>query len=228
MGERHERALVVMARAPKPGRVKTRLCPPLTGEEAAGFYECLLQDSLRRLSSTPQWDAWVGYTHGSRGYFRPNEGRGFSLLRQRGDSLGVRMHALFLELFDLGYRSVILVGSDIPGITRKAVERAFWSLETQRCDVVIGPTHDGGYYLIGLRRPVVALFQNIAWSSVDVLEQTLTKAADLGLRVATVRSAYDVDVVSDLERLWVDLEGSGRLRQSLPRTYQWLRSYHLT
>jgi len=137
------------------------------------------------------------------------------------------MHRLFLDLFDRGYQSVILTGSDIPGITIAAVDRAFRLLATRKCDVVIGPAQDGGYYLIGLQKPVVTLFQDIAWSSPNVLEQTLARATVSGLRVSTVKSTYDVDVAADLERLCIDVERSDTLRQSLPKTYRWLQSYHM-
>jgi len=219
-------AVVVMARAPQAGKVKTRLCPPLTREQAACLYECLLQDSLHHLGSTAQWDLWIAYTRGSRDYFEANVGPVYSLLRQRGNSLGTRMHTLFRDLFDLRYESVILVGSDIPGITLAAIEQAFRLLETGACDVALGPSDDGGYYLAGLKEPRGALFQHITWSTADVLEQTLERAADVGLRVSMVQSTYDVDVGTDLERLWADLKDSRALQQHIPQTYQWLGAYH--
>lgn len=223
---RRERAVVVMARAPKAGTVKTRLCPPLTVEEAAVFYECLLHDSLRKLGSSAAWDLWIAYTPGSRGYFQGYRKLFFRLLQQRGGSLGARMHALFRDLFDLKYRSVILLGSDIPGITIAAIDQACQQLAVGDRNVVLGPADDGGYYLIGLTEPCDALFRNIAWSTADVLEQTLAQVTEQGLRVSTVQSTYDVDRASDLERLWVDVRNSNSLQLNIPRTYQWLRAYY--
>ena len=226
LAQHGECALVVMARAPIPGKVKTRLCPPLTNQEAAAFYECLLEDSLRNLSSSEFWDLWIAYPDGSRDYFEAYDGQVFSLMRQRGDSLGKRMHTLFRDLFDLRYESVVLVGSDIPRITLAMIEQAFRLLEIGECDVALGPSDDGGYYLAGLREPRGALFQHISWSTTDVLHQTLGQAAAVGLRVSMVQSAYDIDVGTDLERLWADLKDSSTLQQHIPETYQWLRAHH--
>ena len=213
-----------MARAPVPGRVKTRLCPPLDPEQAAEFYECVLRDVLGELAPSEACDTWVAYAERSRDYFEQLPEHGIALLPQRGVSLGERMHAVFVDLCHVGYRQVILVGSDIPTLKASSVRKACAFLRQGRSGVVLGPADDGGYYLIGLGRPEERLFSGIAWSTASVLEQTLARARELDLRVATVAGAYDVDVAADLERLLGDFERSRTLRGRRPRTHVWMRS----
>ncbi len=212
-----------MARAPRPGTVKTRLCPPLTHAEAADFYACVLRDVLDHLAGSERWDTWVAYAERSRSYFARIPGLGARLLPQRGDSLGSRMHAVFTDLWDDGYRHVVVVGSDIPALSRASVASACDWLRRDACDVALGPADDGGYYLIGLNRPVEELFTGVAWSTATVLDQTLDKARRLGLRVRTVARTYDVDLAADLERLRGDFEASADLRASRPRTCRWIQ-----
>ena len=216
-------ALAVMGRAPVPGRVKTRLCPPLDPEQAAGFYECVLRDVLHELAPSAAWDTWVAYAERSRDYFQELPEHGIALLPQRGASLGERMHAVFVDLCHVGYRQVVLVGSDIPTLKAASVRKACDFLQQGRSDVVLGPADDGGYYLIGLGRPEERLFSGIAWSTASVLEQTLARARELELRVGTVAGTYDVDVAADLERLLQDFERSRTLRDRRPGTHAWMR-----
>ena len=117
-------ALAVMARAPVPGRVKTRLCPPLDPEQAAEFYECVMRDVLDELAPPAAWDTWVAYAERSRDYFQQLPEHRAALLPQRGASLGERMHAVFVDLCHVGYRQVILVGSDIPTLKASSVRKA--------------------------------------------------------------------------------------------------------
>ena len=214
-----------MARAPRPGKVKTRLCPPLNPDQAAEFYECVLRDVLSDLAPSERWDTWVAYAERSRDYFLQLPEPGMALLPQRGDSLGERMHAVFVDLCHAGYRQVVLVGSDIPTLKAASIERACEVLEQHRSDLVLGPADDGGYYLIGLNRPEQRLFSGIAWSTASVLEQTLARARQLELRAETVPGTYDVDVAKDMERLRRDLEGSRELRARRPRTRAWMRRW---
>ena len=215
-------ALAVMARAPVPGRVKTRLCPPLTPEEAADFYDCLLRDVVGDLSRSERWDTWVAYAERSRDYFLKLGERRVALLPQRGASLGDRMHAVFVDLRRAGYRQVVLVGSDVPTLAGASVRAACEALERDRCDVAIGPAHDGGYYLMGLSRPVEGLFRGVFWSTGSVLDQTLARARELGLRTHLVAAEYDIDVAEDMQWLRRDLEGSRELRARRPRTHAWV------
>ena len=212
-----------MGRAPAPGKVKTRLCPPLDPEQAAEFYECVLRDVLHELAPSARWDTWVAYAERSRDYFQRLPEHGIALLPQRGASLGERMHAVFMDLCHAGYRQVVLVGSDIPTLRAASIRKACEVLQTGRSDVVLGPADDGGYYLIGLNRPEESLFSGIVWSTASVLEDTLARARQLEFRVRMVAGTYDVDVAEDLDALRRDLEDSPGLRASRPRTHAWMR-----
>ena len=212
-----------MARAPAPGKVKTRLCPPLAFGQAAEFYECVLRDVLDELAPSGRWDTWVAYAEGSRDYFLQLPKHGLALLPQRGASLGARMHGVFVDLCHAGYRQVVLVGSDIPTLKAASVEQACGALEEGGSDLVLGPADDGGYYLIGLARPEEWLFSGMTWSAASVLEETLARARERELRVRMVPGTYDVDVAQDMERLRRDLEHSPDLRANRPRTHAWMR-----
>ena len=213
-----------MARAPVPGKVKTRLCPPLEPGQAAEFYECVLRDVLDDLSASERWDTWVAHAERSRDYFLRLAMPGIALLPQRGATLGERMHAVFVDLCHAGYRQVVLVGSDIPTLRGASVAEACNALERDRSDLVLGPAHDGGYYLIGLQRPEENLFNDIAWSTSSVLDETLARARQLDLRVHRVDGTYDIDVPGDIERLRGDLAGSPELRARRPRTHAWIHA----
>src|SRR5207253_9973281 len=121
---------------------------------------------------------------------------GARLLPQEGDDLGTRMSGAMQKAFGLGHRTVILTGTDVPTFTRSHLTQAVDHLITH--DVVLGPTLDGGYYLIGLRAPVPELFQGIAWSTVGVLEETRKTAAAKGLSVALLPPCRHLDTVEDL------------------------------
>lgn len=217
-----------MARAPVPGKVKTRLCPPLDPGQAAEFYECVLRDVLDELSAWKRWDTWAAYAEQSRDYFLRLAVPRIALLPQRGATLGERMHAVFVDLCHAGYRQVVLVGSDIPALRGASVAEACNALERDRSDLVLGPADDGGYYLIGLQRPEEKLFDDMAWSTPSVLDETLARARQLDLRVHKVDGTYDIDVPGDIQRLRGDLDGSFELRARRPRTHAWTHARAVT
>src|SRR4029077_19526241 len=156
-------ALVIFAKAPIPGEVKTRLCPPLTPDEAATLHGSFVLDMLERsklavatlqlpfhryLACAPSSDLV---------FFKIMEERqGVRLLDQVGEDLGLRMHHTFVDLFTKGYKQVIIVGTDVPTLPLSVYQEAFAILG--RSDVVLGPALDGGYYLIGLKQPTEKLF----------------------------------------------------------------------
>lgn len=122
-----------------------------------------------------------------------------AFLPQRGDNLGARLASAFDGHFGTGASRVAIIGSDCPGVAGGTVRRAFTSL--RRADAVIGPTLDGGYYLIALNKPAPALFQDIAWSTPAVLETTLARARRLGMTVAMLPTLRDVDTAEDARAL---------------------------
>ena len=199
-----DNALIVVAKKPVPGFTKTRLCPPFTPEDAAGLYRCLMLDTLALMARLVSADHTVAYTPAdARTYFEELSPNGFRLIVQEGNGLGERLaHALNYHL-ELGYQRVVIMNSDGPTLPLAYLEQAFSGLE--RADITLGPGHDGGYYLIGLKHLYPELFRNIAWSTDQVIPQTLDICRDLGLVVHQLPEWYDVDVEADLERLTHDL-----------------------
>jgi hypothetical protein len=224
-------ALGLMAKWPAPGRVKTRLSPPLSPAGAALLYAAFVSDLARALAPIgaekfilvagappeldlerpdapavlaaalpagwPVWPAWP-------------------VRVQRGQDLGERLQAAFDDL-GIARRPVVLLGADHPDLPGEEVSAAFLALAG--ADLVLGPTVDGGYYLIGLARPVPEILTGMPWSSPDLLPATLDRARALGLRTAATRPWYDVDRPADLKFLEQHLRLMGPARaERLPAT----------
>ena len=191
-------AVIIFTKAPIPGTVKTRLSPPLTPDEAATLHGTLVLDAIEWAKGLPEVALYIaGAPDIAHPFFKVLEGRyGARLLPQEGDDLGARMSGAIEKAFALGHRRVILTGTDLPTFTRSHLTQAVDHLTTH--DVVLGPTTDGGYYLIGARGPVPELFQGIAWSTPTVLEATRKTAAAQGLSVALLSECQDLDMVNDL------------------------------
>jgi hypothetical protein len=134
------------------------------------------------------------------------------LFPQQGDTLGDRMRNAFGHLFAAGYSSVVMIGSDLPSLPTSHLAQAFQYLRDRPDALVIGPATDGGYYLIGLRRPCPALFTSIAFSTADVLTTTTSIAETCGLTVSFVSPWHDVDTVDDLRRVLRDPHGATHTR----------------
>lgn len=199
-------ALAVFAKAPIAGQVKTRLCPPLTFEEAAELYRCFLIDSVSRACTLADVHICLAFTPAhSAPLFREVLRFPLRYIPQRGASLGEREANLFTELLQAGYARVVIVGSDIPTLPLAHLRDAFALLADPRNDVVIGPSKDGGYYLLGARQLHPALFENIPWSTSSVFAETLEQARHSGLTVAQVPAWYDVDAEAELQQLAVEL-----------------------
>jgi uncharacterized protein len=195
-------ALVIFAKAPVPGQVKTRLCPPLTPDEAATLQGTLVLDVVEKSRSVERQMARYLACSPSQEhpFFKVMEGRhGLRLLDQQGDDLGARMAGVFAELFQAGYQPVVMVGTDVPAMPSGVLLEARDALA--RHDVVLGPAEDGGYFLIGLKKPAPELFKDIPWSTGEVRALTLKKAAALGLTVAELAANRDLDRVEDLTAL---------------------------
>ncbi len=197
-------ALVVYAKAPIPGTVKTRLCPPLSPEEATALHSSFVMDALERtktLSGKHNIDRFLACEPDiDHPFFAVLRSRyGVQLIHQKGEDLGERMHGTMRELFQRGYSSVVITGCDLPTLPAGELTQAFSLLNTHDC--VLGPCPDGGYYLIGLQRPCPELFANIAWSTPEVLQLTKEKAAALNMKLGHTNSWSDVDTPEDLQAL---------------------------
>ncbi|WP_121990148.1 TIGR04282 family arsenosugar biosynthesis glycosyltransferase [Nitrospira lenta] len=199
-------ALVIFAKAPVPGQVKTRLCPPLTPDEAATLHGSFVIDMLERTKVATAklklpFDRYLACAPSSTLVFFQimEERQSVKLIDQVGDDLGARMQQAFATLFGKGYQRVFIVGADVPSLPLDHYKQALALLDAH--DVVLGPALDGGYYLIGLTQPRPELFADIVWSTDRVLVATQEKAVGLGLKVALLPAWRDVDTIDDLQAL---------------------------
>lgn len=223
--QRKDRALVVVAKAPLSGLVKTRLCPYLSPWQAAALYECLLSDIVGKMEGYAEADSWLAFAPEGEDYFR-REYLHKRRLTQRGRDLGERLHHIFVDLFRMNYKQVIIADSDSPTVPLSSIKRAYERLSEDSCDVVLGPSEDGGYYVVGLRRAAEEIFRAIPWSTHAVLDLTLERAAAAHLRVALLPRAYDIDVKENLSRLWQDFTTSKEARHLAPKTYAYLNTLY--
>ncbi len=202
-------ALIIFAKAPIPGEVKTRLCPPLDHEEAASLHGSLVLDAIERTKGLQGISLYVAGTPDlAHPFFKVLEGRyGARLLLQRGPDLGARMRQAMQDAFDQGAADVLLTGTDLPTLPRNNLVEALKLIKSY--DVVLGPTADGGYYLIGLRKMAPALFDGIAWSQASVFAETKKKIESAGLLLGLLPECRDVDTLDDLKH-FIALIGKDR------------------
>ncbi len=203
---RADAALIIFAKAPIPGHVKTRLCPPLTEDEAATLHGSFVLDTLERARTAAvklklPMDRFVACSPSSALVFFKimEERQGVQLIDQEGEDLGARMSRAFETMFAQGYQRVLIVGTDVPTLPPDHYRQALQHL--QQHDLVLGPAVDGGYYLIGLRKAAPALFADIPWSSDRVLALTHERAERAGLSRMELPPWRDVDTIDDLKAL---------------------------
>jgi len=198
-------SIVIMAKAPVPNEVKTRLTPPLRPEEASRLYHGFLLDKIEQIKNINEVRRFVAYTPGeAEAFFRNIIPPGFSLFSQVGTDLGERLANVSGKLFAQGAEKVLILDSDTPNLPTDYIRDGISRLD--EVDVVLGPCEDGGYYLIGMRKFVPEIFNGIPWSTSEVAELTFKKAQSLDLSVSLLDKWYDVDTVIDLKRLKKDLD----------------------
>ncbi|MHB1398559.1 MAG: TIGR04282 family arsenosugar biosynthesis glycosyltransferase [Trichloromonadaceae bacterium] len=190
------RAVGIFAKQPLPGQVKTRLCPPLNAAEAAVLYRVSLEETVQRLSAGP-WTP-VLFFAGEASYFQQHF-PGQILCPQAGGGLGARLERALQTLLQAGCRSALLVGSDSPDLPLALLDEAFAALEA--VDAVVSPAGDGGYVLIGASRHHPELFQQIPWSSDQVLGLTRQRALAAGISLQELSGWEDVDDIDSLRAL---------------------------
>jgi rSAM/selenodomain-associated transferase 1 len=185
-----------MTKAPRPGQVKTRLIPPFTAAEAAALNRCFLHDTMNSISLAAK-DLARGiavYTPvDAKGDYAGIVPTGFDLIPQRGESLGERVIFAMEDLFRLGFASVCLINSDSPTVPARVFTEAASVLAQPGETLVLGPSSDGGYYLVGLNKPTPKIFADIAWSTDRVLDQTIARARQMNLKIHQLLTWYDVD-----------------------------------
>jgi rSAM/selenodomain-associated transferase 1 len=197
-------ALLVVAKRPAPGQTKTRLVPSLSTEQAAALYECFLQDTLDLMRQIPDVQPVVAYLPAEAETYFANLAPDFEHILQKGPDLGVRLDNALTSYLRRGYRRVVIINSDSPTLPPSCLTAAFEALAGGG-DVVLGPCDDGGYYLIGIKRPTPRLLREVRMSTPSVTTDTLNLAAEEGLRVELLPVWYDVDDAASLTRLMAEL-----------------------
>lgn len=218
-------ALAVMTKAPRAGHVKTRLVPPLRAEEAAQLNICFLRDTasaIKKACGTTARGIAVYTPIGAEAAYIDILPREFELVPQRGGGFGERLAFAAADLFQCGFTSVCLIDSDSPTVSANAYAKAVESLIKPGDRVVLGPSDDGGYYLIGLKRNHPQLFERIDWSTGHVLEQTKQRARELNLEVSLLSMGYDVDDAATLRRLCDELLSDKTTGDIAPSTRKFL------
>ncbi len=218
-----EEAVILMAKAPVAGRVKTRLCPPLDPRESARLYACMLGDAAAELSSLSCVRRYLFLDPPSAvDSLRGPPFSAFEPFPQRGRNLGDRMRDGAATAFRRGARRVVIVGADCPSLSAGTVRRAFRELFTG-ASVVFGPSADGGYYLIGLSSPDERLFRGFRWSTAEVLRDAAARCRLLSAPFSFLPPGRDVDTGEDIFALreWA----RGHARPACPRTRGWITGF---
>lgn len=185
-----EAQLIVFIKAPRPGYVKTRLAATLGAAAAARVYAQMTGILLKQLA--PLRNVELRYAPDDAfAEIQPFLRDGWTAFPQGAGNLGARLHAAFAETFARGAKQVVVIGSDCPTVRTHDIETAWLHLATH--DVVIGPANDGGYWLVGLRKPCPSLFDGIRWSTAAVLSDTTERARRAGLSMQLLRPLTDID-----------------------------------
>ena len=213
------RAIICFTRVPKPGVTKTRLLPVLSGDQCAqlhtaflkdlsGVYSQMDADLYAAYTPDPEWEMLKGIFPNARDFFP-----------QEGADLGEKMYYALCRVLEQGYDAAILTGADLPLMTSAHLESGFAALE--KAEIAIGPTSDGGYYLVGMKTPHRAIFEKQQYGGATVLENTIAAAKAAGLPVALAMACDDVDTPEDLAAL------AGKL-SSESATYHYLKQEGLS
>jgi uncharacterized protein len=216
-------ALAVMAKAPKAGHVKTRLSPPLDSQQAAALNIAFLRDTiacLKEVQAAAPSNAVISYTPvGEEASFAGIVPDDVAIVPQRGEGFGERLLHTAEDLFAAGFRAVCLIDSDSPTVPTGAYIEAVERLLTNENCTVLGPSDDGGYYLIGVNALHPRLFEDINWSTAVVAEQTRQRARELDVPVYSLPTWFDVDDRQTLTRLYRELVLSESGRECFAATY---------
>ena len=216
-----ERVLVIMAKAPRPGAVKTRLTSSLSPAAVTAFYRCLLEDTLALARSLSDVTVAIMCPYSDVNELAELAGREVNVVAQKGEGLAAGLTSVFAH-FANHHQRIIAFNSDSPHLPPSVLEEAFETLTAH--DVVVGPTHDGGYYLIGAKASYPTLFARDGMGTSSALERLLRSARALELSIGFAAPFYDIDVADDLTRLAEEL----RLAPAkAPRTARWLKAWEL-
>ncbi|MBI3597516.1 MAG: TIGR04282 family arsenosugar biosynthesis glycosyltransferase [Nitrospirae bacterium] len=200
-----KKALILFAKVPKPGQAKTRLLPDLSPEQASQVYRAFILDTLSSTALLKGVKRILACDSTRRGPFFKGlaERFGLILIDQVGNDLGSRMRNAIAEAYRLGFNPAVIIGMDLPTLPADYIQEAFRQLKkrSQGPSVVLGPSTDGGYYLVGCSGSVPPIFDGITWGTERVLEQTLARIAGNHLNATLLPFWYDVDTLQDLRFL---------------------------
>jgi len=203
MEKNKDNAVILFARDPILGQVKTRLSSSLDDETILRLYTCFVEDSLEKIRKVDNADCFVGISPSNlSGFFNGIEGSDIRLFIQQGENLGDKMRQAFVDRFADGYKKVVIIGSDSPSLPVSYIDEVL----TSDKDLMLGPSTDGGYYLIGMVGKVFEVFDGIAWGTDQVLDETLDRVKKAGVSLELLPVWYDVDFLEDLKFLKTHLE----------------------
>jgi rSAM/selenodomain-associated transferase 1 len=216
-----------MVKAPVAGFAKTRLSPPLSKHDAASLALCFVQDVIKSARSITS-NVIVAFTpDDGRSVLEVSLPRDLLWVKQQGEDLGEKLSLAIAHASGLGFSPIIVLGADSPTLPLSFIETACHALANDKADIVLGPTTDGGYYLVGLRKAVPNLFNNVPWSTDRAFEQTGHNIKRLGLRLLTLQDWYDIDTFAELEQLCSELTSNQQAHSLAPTTHAWLLSHGL-
>lgn len=214
------RTLVIMAKAPRPGTVKTRLAESLPAPAVIALYRCLLKDTLALATSLANVDVAVMCPESDQEELARLFGNAVPIVEQKGEGLAAGLTFVFRHFTAAGRQHVIAFDSDSPHLEPSVLESAFEILTTH--DVVVGPTHDGGYYLVGTKVAHPSLFEGDGLGTRSALDRLLTRTKILELSTSLTPPFYDIDVANDLIRLARELQLAPA---KAPRTAAWFTEW---
>ncbi len=189
-------ALIIFIKNPVPGKVKTRLAVNIGNKKAYVVYKNLLNKTIKNVSDLDvKKEVWYSEFIDRQDHIDPKK---FDKKKQKGRNLGERMSTAFTSVFNNGFGKAVIIGSDCPELTAEVIEEAYAKLDES--DLVLGPSMDGGYYLLGMKKNHSELFTGIEWSTETVYKSTVQKAELLNLTIATLPVLNDIDTLDDLEK----------------------------
>lgn len=214
------RTLVIMAKAPKPGMVKTRLSETFSSAAVTALYRCLLEDTIALAKSLSTVEVAVVCPGSDQDELQSLLGDAVQVVAQKGEGLAAGLTYVFRHFTRIGRQNIIAFNSDSPHLPASILDEAFGLLSTQ--DIVVGPTHDGGYYLVGAKSSHPSLFEGDGLGTRNALDRLLARTKVLGLSTGLTETFYDIDVATDLILLGKEL----RLAPAkAPRTAAWFAEW---
>jgi uncharacterized protein len=210
------RTLVIMAKAPRPGMVKTRLNQSLPTAAVIALYRCLLGDTLALAKSVPGVEVAVMCPESDQDALAHLLGNTVPIVAQNGEGLAAGLRSVFRHFTEAGQKYVVAFNSDSPHLAPSVLQSAFEILQSH--DVVVGPTHDGGYYLVGAKAAYSSLFEGDGMGTRSALDRLLIRTKALQLSTGFTEPFYDIDIADDLMQLSRELQAAPA---RAPRTAAW-------